>query len=151
MYSMRTLREPHSGRNQTPPSLRQVNTTLQGHPMRTSKKLRHHKLTRLVFAVLLLCSSLANPLAIAAHAMGNFSISHYAGLCVAPRFIELRYIIEIHGKPVVAATAVAHASTIDAQPSQLPSVNTSRTPIPQAAPAQPTPAAAPSAPTTPSG
>src|SRR5277367_4626021 len=95
MYSMRTLREPHSGRNQTPPSLRQVNTTLQGHPMRTRKELRNHKLTRLLFAVLLLCSSLANPLAIAAHPMGNFSISHYAGLRVAPGFIELRYIIDV--------------------------------------------------------
>ncbi len=63
--------------------------------MRTSKKLRNHKLTRLLFAVLLLCSSLANPLAMDAHPMGNFSISHYAGLRVTPGFVELRYIIDI--------------------------------------------------------
>src|SRR5271163_1976284 len=49
-----------------------------------------------IFLLLLLCWSwLANPLAIAAHPMGNFSISHYAGIRVAPGFIEVRYLIDI--------------------------------------------------------
>src|SRR5271163_3222092 len=49
-----------------------------------------------IFLLLLLCWSwLANPLAIAAHPMGNFSISHYAGIRVTPGFIELRYLIDV--------------------------------------------------------
>src|SRR5271168_4766391 len=57
--------------------------------------MRNHKITRALFALLLLCSSLANPLAIDAHPMGNFSISHYAGIRVTPGFIELRYLIDV--------------------------------------------------------
>jgi ABC-type nickel/cobalt efflux system permease component RcnA len=57
--------------------------------------MRTHKLTRILFVAMLLCSSLANPLAIAAHPMGNFSISHYAGIRVRPGFIELRYLIDV--------------------------------------------------------
>lgn len=57
--------------------------------------MRDHKIPRVLLLVMLLCSWLANPLAIDAHPMGNFSISHYAGIRVAPGFIELRYLIDM--------------------------------------------------------
>src|SRR2546426_731165 len=37
----------------------------------------------------------AMPVGAAAHPMGNFSISHYAGITVHPRSIELRYVIDM--------------------------------------------------------
>jgi nickel/cobalt exporter len=57
--------------------------------------MRDHKPARIFFLMLLWWSWLANPLASAAHPMGNFSISHYAGIHVAPGFIELRYLIDM--------------------------------------------------------
>jgi ABC-type nickel/cobalt efflux system permease component RcnA len=53
-----------------------------------------HKATRVFSLAMVLWSWLASPLVSAAHPMGNFSISHYAGIRVAPGFIELRYIID---------------------------------------------------------
>ena len=35
------------------------------------------------------------PLPSSAHPMGNFSISHYAGIRVEPDYIELRYLIDM--------------------------------------------------------
>src|SRR5271155_3248170 len=73
-----------------PPRLRVLTQmTPKGSQMRT------HKLPRILFVAMLLCSSLANPLTIAAHPMGNFSISHYAGIRVTPGFVELRYLIDV--------------------------------------------------------
>jgi ABC-type nickel/cobalt efflux system permease component RcnA len=57
--------------------------------------MRDHKLARILFVVMLSWSWLANPLASAAHPMGNFSISHYAGIRIAPGFIELHYLIDM--------------------------------------------------------
>ncbi len=56
---------------------------------------RPAKFVRIFSAAMLLCSWLANPLTIAAHPMGNFSISHYAGIRIAPGFIELHYLIDM--------------------------------------------------------
>jgi ABC-type nickel/cobalt efflux system permease component RcnA len=57
--------------------------------------MRDPKLLRALLLVILLMSWLANPLASDAHPMGNFSISHYAGIHVGSGFIELRYIIDM--------------------------------------------------------
>lgn len=38
---------------------------------------------------------LTDPLAVVAHPMGNFSISHYAGITVQAASIELRYLIDM--------------------------------------------------------
>jgi ABC-type nickel/cobalt efflux system permease component RcnA len=54
-----------------------------------------HKLGRIRLLVMLLCAWLANPLASEAHPMGNFSISHYAGIRIAPGFIEVHYLIDM--------------------------------------------------------
>jgi nickel/cobalt exporter len=54
-----------------------------------------HKIARVFFLVILLLSWLANPLASDAHPMGNFSISHYAGIRVGSGFIEVRYLIDM--------------------------------------------------------
>jgi ABC-type nickel/cobalt efflux system permease component RcnA len=56
---------------------------------------RPAKIARILSVVVLLCSWFANPLTIAAHPMGNFSISHYAGIRIAPGFIELHYLIDM--------------------------------------------------------
>ena len=37
----------------------------------------------------------AMPMVAAAHPMGNFSISHYAGITVDPRRVEVRYLIDM--------------------------------------------------------
>jgi high-affinity nickel-transport protein len=57
--------------------------------------MRDPKFARALFLVALLMSWLANPLASCAHPMGNFSISHYAGIHVESGFIELHYIIDM--------------------------------------------------------
>jgi len=57
--------------------------------------MRDHKIARTLLLLMLLMSWLANPLAIDAHPMGNFSISHYAGIHVGSGFIELHYIIDM--------------------------------------------------------
>jgi ABC-type nickel/cobalt efflux system permease component RcnA len=57
--------------------------------------MRDPKILRALLLVILLMSWLANPLASDAHPMGNFSISHYAGIHVGSGFIELRYIIDM--------------------------------------------------------
>jgi ABC-type nickel/cobalt efflux system permease component RcnA len=57
--------------------------------------MRDRKIPRAFFLVMLLCSSLANPLTSDAHPMGNFSISHYAGIRVEAGFIELQYLIDM--------------------------------------------------------
>lgn len=57
--------------------------------------MRDHKQTRIFLLLLLTWSWLGNPLMIAAHPMGNFSISHYAGIRVVPGFIEVRYLIDM--------------------------------------------------------
>ena len=54
-----------------------------------------HKIVRVFFLAILLLSWLANPLASDAHPMGNFSISHYAGIRVESGFIEVRYLIDM--------------------------------------------------------
>jgi nickel/cobalt exporter len=54
-----------------------------------------HKMARVFFLAILLLSWLANPMASDAHPMGNFSISHYAGIRVASGFIEVRYLIDM--------------------------------------------------------
>jgi|HubBroStandDraft_4_1064222.scaffolds.fasta_scaffold03196_3 nickel/cobalt exporter len=54
-----------------------------------------HRIARAFFLTLLLFSWLANPQASAAHPMGNFSISHYAGIRVESEFIEVRYLIDM--------------------------------------------------------
>jgi ABC-type nickel/cobalt efflux system permease component RcnA len=57
--------------------------------------MRGRKIQRALLLSLLMISWLANPLAGDAHPMGNFSISHYAAIHVAPGFIEVRYIIDM--------------------------------------------------------
>jgi ABC-type nickel/cobalt efflux system permease component RcnA len=57
--------------------------------------MRGRKTPRVLLLALLMISWLANPLASDAHPMGNFSISHYAAIHVAPGFIEVRYIIDM--------------------------------------------------------
>jgi ABC-type nickel/cobalt efflux system permease component RcnA len=57
--------------------------------------MRGRKTSRALLLTLLIVSWLANPLAGDAHPMGNFSISHYAAIHVAPGFIEVRYIIDM--------------------------------------------------------
>lgn len=54
-----------------------------------------NKLGRIWLLVVLLCSWLANPLASEAHPMGNFSISHYAGIRIESGFIEVHYLIDM--------------------------------------------------------
>ena len=54
-----------------------------------------NKIARIWLLVMLLCSCLANPLASEAHPMGNFSISHYAGIRIESGFIELHYLIDM--------------------------------------------------------
>jgi ABC-type nickel/cobalt efflux system permease component RcnA len=54
-----------------------------------------NKIRRIWLLVMLLCSWLANPLASEAHPLGNFSISHYAGIRIEPGFIELHYLIDM--------------------------------------------------------
>ena len=57
--------------------------------------MRDHSIARVLFLAILLLSSLANPQASDAHPMGNFSISHYAGIRVEPGFVEVRYLIDM--------------------------------------------------------
>lgn len=52
-------------------------------------------LARWIFVALAILSMLAHPQRGYAHPMGNFSISHYAGIRVEPRFIELTYLIDM--------------------------------------------------------
>ena len=54
-----------------------------------------NKIRRIWLLVMLLCSWLANPLASMAHPMGNFSISHYAGIRIESGFIEVHYLIDM--------------------------------------------------------
>lgn len=55
----------------------------------------NRKIARSFLLAILLFSSLANPTTSDAHPMGNFSISHYAGIHAAQGFIELRYLIDM--------------------------------------------------------
>jgi nickel/cobalt exporter len=57
--------------------------------------MRGAKIARALFLAILLLSWLVNPPASHAHPMGNFSISHYAGIRVEPGFVELRYLIDM--------------------------------------------------------
>ncbi len=50
---------------------------------------------RSTFLTVLLCFWIATPPMADAHPMGNFSISHYAGIRVEPGFVELRYLIDM--------------------------------------------------------
>ncbi len=50
---------------------------------------------RAAFLAIPLFCWLANPRAADAHPMGNFSISHYAGIRVEPGHIEVRYLIDM--------------------------------------------------------
>ncbi len=52
-------------------------------------------IARALFLTLVILSMLANPQPGYAHPMGNFSISHYAGIRVEQRFIELSYLIDM--------------------------------------------------------
>jgi high-affinity nickel-transport protein len=54
-----------------------------------------HNPGRVWLLVMLLCAWLANPLASEAHPMGNFSISHYAGIRVESGSIEVHYLIDM--------------------------------------------------------
>jgi ABC-type nickel/cobalt efflux system permease component RcnA len=57
--------------------------------------MRGHSLARGFFTAIQLFSLLANPQVSYAHPMGNFSISHYAGIRVHPGFVEIRYLIDM--------------------------------------------------------
>src|ERR1700722_15603451 len=57
--------------------------------------MRGHSLARVLFAAIQSFCLLANPQASDAHPMGNFSISHYAGLRVHQGFVEIRYLIDM--------------------------------------------------------
>src|SRR5271155_5602414 len=59
------------------------------------RPMRNHKIARGFFIAIQLVSWLANPQASNAHPMGNFSISHYSGICAEPGFIEVRYFIDM--------------------------------------------------------
>src|SRR6201993_5635226 len=50
---------------------------------------------RSVLAAIAALGLILFPLPSSAHPMGNFSISHYAGIRVEPGYIELRYLIEM--------------------------------------------------------
>jgi nickel/cobalt exporter len=52
-------------------------------------------LVRSVLAAIAALGVILFPLPSAAHPMGNFSISHYAGIRVEPGYIELRYLIDM--------------------------------------------------------
>jgi nickel/cobalt exporter len=54
-----------------------------------------HKIGRIWLLVMLLGAWLANPLASEAHPMGNFSISHYAGIRIESGFIEVHYLLDM--------------------------------------------------------
>ncbi|HEX8765446.1 MAG TPA: hypothetical protein VF740_09815, partial [Candidatus Acidoferrum sp.] len=53
------------------------------------------RLLRSIFAAIAALTLILIPLPLSAHPMGNFSISHYAGIRVEPGFIELRYLIDM--------------------------------------------------------
>jgi ABC-type nickel/cobalt efflux system permease component RcnA len=53
------------------------------------------RLVRSVLATIAALSPILFPLVSSAHPMGNFSISHYAGIRVEPGYIELRYLIDM--------------------------------------------------------
>ncbi len=46
-------------------------------------------------AALIVAVAASIPRPAAAHPMGNFSINHYAAIAVAPRQVELRYLIDM--------------------------------------------------------
>src|SRR5947207_13624369 len=51
--------------------------------------------THLRIAFLFLISLLLVPLSVAAHPLGNFSISHYSGIHIGRDAVELRYIVDM--------------------------------------------------------
>jgi len=53
------------------------------------------RLLRSILAAIAALTLILIPLSLSAHPMGNFSISHYAGIRVEPGFIELRYLIDM--------------------------------------------------------
>src|SRR5271170_5843752 len=90
--SSRMWRAPRCKGSRTPPSPQQAKRLLPDRQMRVHKPAQ---IARIFSVAMLLCSWLANPLTIAAHPMGNFSISHYAGIRIAPGFIEVHYLIDM--------------------------------------------------------
>jgi ABC-type nickel/cobalt efflux system permease component RcnA len=52
-------------------------------------------LLRFILAAIAALALILIPLPLSAHPMGNFSISHYAGIRVEPGFIELHYLIDM--------------------------------------------------------
>jgi nickel/cobalt exporter len=53
------------------------------------------RLVRTLLAAIAAFDLILFPLPLSAHPMGNFSISHYAGIRVEPGYIELRYLIDM--------------------------------------------------------
>lgn len=79
--------------------------------------MRDHRIARAFFLAILFFSWLANPQASQAHPMGNFSISHYAGIRVEPGFIEVRYLIDMAEIPTYQEIQNAGIVPTDGDPS----------------------------------
>ncbi|MGA2421675.1 MAG: hypothetical protein ABSG69_16485, partial [Candidatus Acidiferrum sp.] len=82
--------------------------------------MRDHKPVRIFLLLLLSWSWLANPLASAAHPMGNFSISHYAGIRLERGFIEVRYLVDMAEIPTFQEMQATGIVAQEADPSLAP-------------------------------
>jgi ABC-type nickel/cobalt efflux system permease component RcnA len=69
---------------------------------------RKKPVARILLLALLVSSLLANPPVGDAHPMGNFSISHYAGIFVDSGYIELNYIVDVAEIPTYQEMQDSH-------------------------------------------
>jgi ABC-type nickel/cobalt efflux system permease component RcnA/high-affinity nickel permease len=73
-----------------------------------------------LFLASLVLALLANPQKSAAHPMGNFSISHYAGIHIESGFIEVRYLIDMAEIPTYQEIQGAGIVTKEGDPTLAP-------------------------------